>query len=155
MGWLTQTLMPIKYSKSAKSKVETTHSQINQSLVSDHIITPRIIWSSLRWDGCLRLFLSFLLFKLINRGLKFVCPSNSSHGVEINPKNKCWLSRGARRRLSWGARRRLATAKAHIVPPDEVLCVGKGFLIMKLWLRFRSRHLVLWSLGTYGLRESG
>jgi len=146
MGWLTQTLMPIKYSKSAKSKVETTHSQINHSLVSDHIITPRIIWSSLRWDGCLRLFLSFLLFKLIYRGLKFVCPSNSSHGVEINPKNKCWLLRGARRRL--------ATAEAHIVSPDEVLCVGKGFLIMKLWLRFRSRHLVLWSLGTYGLRKS-
>jgi len=34
--------------------------------------------------------------------------------------------------LSRGARRRLATAEAHIVPPDEVLCVGKGFLIMKL-----------------------
>jgi hypothetical protein len=29
-----------------------------------------------------------------------------------------------------------------------VLCVGK------LWLVFRSRHLVLWLLGTYGLRES-
>jgi len=28
-------------------------------------------------------------------------------------------------------------------------------LIIKLWLMFRSRHLVLWSLGTYGLRESG
>jgi hypothetical protein len=57
--------------------------------------------------------------------------------------------------LSRGARRRLATEEAHIVSLDEVLCVGKGFLIMKLWLRFRSRHLVLWSLGTYGLRESG
>jgi hypothetical protein len=34
--------------------------------------------------------------------------------------------------VSRGARRRLATAEAYIVPPDEVLCVGKGFLIMKL-----------------------
>ncbi|KAJ6744937.1 hypothetical protein OIU79_031132 [Salix purpurea] len=80
---------PNKYSKSAKSKVETAHSQIKHSLVSDYIITPRIIWSSLRWDGCLRLLLAFLLFKLINCRLKFICPSNSSHGVEINPKNKC------------------------------------------------------------------
>jgi hypothetical protein len=28
-------------------------------------------------------------------------------------------------------------------------------LIIKLWLMFRSRHLVLWSLGIYGLWESG
>jgi hypothetical protein len=45
------------------------------------------------------------------------------------------------------------------VPPEEVLCVvgkEKGFgLIIKLWLRFRSRHLVLWSLETNGMRESG
>jgi len=36
-----------------------------------------------------------------------------------------------------------------------VVC-WEGFLelIIKLWLMFRSRHLVLWSLGTYGLRES-
>jgi hypothetical protein len=35
-------------------------------------------------------------------------------------------------------------------------CVLGRFLdlIIKLWLMFRSRHLVLWSLGTYGLRES-
>jgi hypothetical protein len=33
-------------------------------------------------------------------------------------------------------------------------CVLERVLIIKLWLRFRSRHLVLWSLGTYGLRES-
>jgi ABC-type lipoprotein export system ATPase subunit len=29
--------------------------------------------------------------------------------------------------LSRGARRRLAMAEAHIVPPDEVLCVENGF----------------------------
>ena len=36
-----------------------------------------------------------------------------------------------------------------------VVC-WEGFLdlIIKLWLMFRSRYLVLWSLGTYGLRES-
>jgi len=28
------------------------------------------------------------------------------------------------------------------------------YLIIKLWLMFRSRHLVLWLLGTYGLQES-
>jgi hypothetical protein len=28
------------------------------------------------------------------------------------------------------------------------------YLIIKLWLMFKSRHLVLWLLGTYGLRES-
>jgi hypothetical protein len=28
-------------------------------------------------------------------------------------------------------------------------------LIIKLWLMFRSRHLILLSLGTYGLQESG
>jgi len=40
----------------------------------------------------------------------------------------------------------------------EVLWVFlKGFLNLKikLWLMFRSRHLVLWLLGTYGLQESG
>ena len=42
------------------------------------------------------------------------------------------------------------------VPPKEVLCCWEGFLdlIIKLWLRFRSRHLVLWLLETYGHRES-
>jgi hypothetical protein len=35
-----------------------------------------------------------------------------------------------------------------------VVC-WEGFLdlIIKLWLMFRSRHLLLWSLRTYGLRE--
>jgi hypothetical protein len=31
--------------------------------------------------------------------------------------------------------------------------MGLG-LIIKLWLKFRSYNLVLWLLGTYGLRES-
>jgi len=35
------------------------------------------------------------------------------------------------------------------------VCVEELFdIIIKLWLRFRSRHLVLWSLRTYGLRQS-
>jgi hypothetical protein len=54
-------------------------------------------------------------------------------------------------------RRRLVTAEALVVPPVRGVVCWKGFLdlIIKLWLIFRSRHLVLWSLRTYGLRESG
>jgi hypothetical protein len=40
----------------------------------------------------------------------------------------------------------------------KVLLLGKETgvgLIIKLWLRFRSRHLVLWLLRIYGLRKSG
>ena len=32
--------------------------------------------------------LAFLLFKLIDGYLKFICTSNSSHGIEVYPKNK-------------------------------------------------------------------
>jgi len=54
-------------------------------------------------------------------------------------------------------RRRLVMAEALC----RASCVSCGVLemfldlIIKLWLMFRSRHLVLWSLGTYGTRESG
>jgi len=54
-------------------------------------------------------------------------------------------------------RRGLATAEALCrASCCEVLCVGKVFFGFnhKIMIKFRSRHLVLWSLGTYGLRES-
>ena len=58
--------------------------------------------------------------------------------------------------LEVALRRRLVTVKAFVVPSWWGVVYWEGFLdlIIKLWLMFRSRHLVLWSLGTYGLRES-
>jgi hypothetical protein len=52
--------------------------------------------------------------------------------------------------------RRMTTAKAFIVPHVWGAVRWEGFLdlIIKLWLMFRSRYLVLWSLGTYGLPET-
>jgi len=43
------------------------------------------------------------------------------------------------------------------VPLNEIQLLGKEMslgLIIRLWLRFMSHHLVLWLLGTYDLRES-
>ena len=42
-----------------------------------------------------------------------------------------------------------------VVPPVWGVECWEGFLdlIIKLWLMFRSHHLVLWSLGTYGLQK--
>jgi hypothetical protein len=58
------------------------------------------------------------------------------------------LSRG--REVVW-RRQRLS-----VVPPVVRCCVLGMFFGFnhKLWLMFRSRHLILWSLGTYGLWES-
>lgn len=44
------------------------------------------------------------------------------------------------------------------MPPEEVLLLGRKkvlSLIIKLSLRFKSRHPVLWLLGIYGLQEFG
>ena len=61
------------------------------------------------------------------------------------------LSRGRERRdVVW--RRRMLL----FVPLVWGVVCWEGFLdlIIELWLMFKSRHLVLWSLGTYGLRKS-
>ena len=65
----------------------------------------------------------------------------------------CLVSRGARATTSSGDGEGYLSCLM-----CEVLWVfWKGFLNLKikLWLMFRSPHLVLWLLRTYGLRESG
>jgi len=62
-----------------------------------------------------------------------------------------WFKKNWPKLLRSAWRRRLL-----FVPPDEGCCVLGRFsdLIIKLWLIFRSHHLILWSLGTYDLRKS-
>jgi hypothetical protein len=71
---------------------------------------------------------------------------------KVIPSGVTMLSRGHE-----PAQCRLATTEALIVPPMWGVECWECFLdlIIKLWLMFRSLHLVLWSLGTYGLRKSG